>query len=531
MYDFYVILPNTYDTDTNFEKKLNLGYRPNNVNVSIYKINDIEYYINMIRNKDPYKNAIVSDMNNTLLIGDNHKYMMNEPVLNYMYSNIQNGHSLFICTLINTFKWIDVDIELYYKTKEIYKLLPDYQNYIMCTGNVVAKRYFMDSLSKFYDNVKMLLDDRIDNLVTYYDPDLKINEKSNIPIFALYDQTNSNKDYVIKKIKCHILLKLYDDDIKKNNIDNLPYVFKKSDYDLKHVVNFLNKRINIDKNVYDKVNKYYMTFVKNNYMIFNDIELKDMYNKTKKIIYETNYVKYYSKYLTNKIGGGHYILEKHEGDNIKYYCRAGILLINNKKKSNPTIILLNNRKWNVYTIPGGRVDINKGDFDYILAETAIRELEEETLNTFVIDKDILLKTLYVDVYDNKIKQYNRIYLISFQTDYPYEKIYYSNLSELSKENVPYYWKETNKMKHFNVNDLILNINKSNTSNNIYCKDINGSNLLIYSNTVNILFNILIKQKKIYDDVLNTLHKLEYYNSNKQPEHDFLKSTKQLKIVN
>lgn len=74
-------------------------------------------------------------------------------------------------------------------------------------------------------------------------------------------------------------------------------------------------------------------------------------------------------------------MEKKEGDHIKNYDRASIILIeesydNNNGRDEPAIILFYETRWNTYTEPGGRIDVNSDDFDQILLETAMREIRD-----------------------------------------------------------------------------------------------------------------------------------------------------------
>lgn len=230
----------------------------------------------------------------------------------------------------------------------------------------------------------------------------------------------------------------------------------------------------------------------------------------------------------------HKILEKNENDTIKKFNRASIILIeesynNNSGRKEPTIILFNNRKWNVFITPGGRIEIAGDNIDDILMETAKRELHEETLNTINIDENILKKSKSIDVLNQKTNLYTRAYLVSINKKMFDGEIYYNNKTILFNKIIPFEWRETNEVDRFYISDLfacIENINNE-VARNIVCKNVHGKLKIIYCSTWNIIYSML--QKNILDETLKNLNKMRCH-QNLYSNLDFLIGTKTLEII-
>lgn len=527
MYNFYVLLPK-YEENNDFKK----FYKDNNFvsdlnrlidekKLSIYKIEDIGEYLKVIKKNDKCSKGIVSDWSDTFMFEK--ELSINESVMKFMYKYVENDYSFFICTIIKEkflVEYAQNDMELYYKNKKIYPSFPEYTNYIMCVGDRISKRFFIDKLQNFYD-VKMLLDDNIYNLVEYYDPILKINEK-NIPKFALYIN-GENRNDIEPKIKFYIMIKLLEHKIKKHKIE-IYKIALSLNYNLNSLFDELfKKRIYFNKkNIFEKIQNYYDFMVKKKFMIKSNEDLSKETNVSleikKRELYRSKYFKYKNDYIEakypNQLIKRHQIIQKKVNDKTVPYSRASTIIveqnyINKKNIKGPTIILFRDTKWNTYIEPGGRIDKkenNKRSFDEILIKTAQRELREETLNTFNISESVFKNLLYIDNFDKIRNKFGRAFFLCLKENSFNEEVYHHNKKiifnqEITSNNIV--WRETNDVNRFFISDLQKCL-KNYEGFDVICNDVNGNENTIYYNTASIISDGF--KQNIFGDVFkNCIH--------------------------
>ncbi len=204
MYDFYVFLDKNGDIYEKFGKESNyIGKMKFNHDLHLYKIDSIDEYLETIYNN---KTSIVSDFTNTLRIKKNNSIRINENVANHLLTYIEDDSELYICSWITKDKildWGSNDLQLYLDFVSKNSIFPNHQNYIFCTGDRVAKRYFVNSLNRICGKVKFIIDDSILNLVKYYDITLPINMNT-IPQFILYNPKMKSIDKIYNEICSHI---------------------------------------------------------------------------------------------------------------------------------------------------------------------------------------------------------------------------------------------------------------------------------------------------------------------------------------
>lgn len=129
-------------------------------------------------------------------------------------------------------------------------------------------------------------------------------------------------------------------------------------------------------------------------------------------------------------GAGVVIIQK------QYWCRQS-----NRRED--AFIFFRDRKSGEYADGGGKKDKNESDKD-----CAVRELKEETLNTF------RLSTKSLDETHSVIKGPYKIYFVA--TDTSIESKYYNHNHKIinSHSNVPYEWRETDGFNRIFVKDLV-----------------------------------------------------------------------------
>jgi hypothetical protein len=519
MYNFYILLSkNKKDQEFNqFYKKNNfiadLNSKIDGIDLSIYKIDNLYNYFSLIKKRDKNSKAVVSDWSNTFMLEK--ELTINEPVMKFMYNCVENDYSFFVCTIIKDkflLEYVQNDIELYYKNKDQYPLFPQYSNYIACVGDRVCKRFFIASLQNFY-NVELLLDDNIYNLVKYYDPQLSINH-SEIPKFNLYIN-NENRASIEPKIKFYILVKLLEFEIKKNKID-IYDIGTKNNYNIENILTDLyNKNIYFNKNsVISKIETYYDFMLKNSFLIRSNENLLRETNISNTVrqrkLYRSKYFKYKNDYLEAKYKvnpSKHQLITKNINSHTVNFNRASTLIVEKNFYSQiangPTVILFKDTKWKTFIEPGGRIDrdVKIEDFNQVLIDTAVRELREETLNTFNFHKNLFKNALYIDSYDKIRKTYGRTFILCLNENSFDETVYEHNKKllfnqEATNDNIV--WRETNDVNRFFISDLekCLQYYKG---FDVICSDVNGLKNKIYYNTANIIYSAL--KQNIYEKVL------------------------------
>ena len=125
---------------------------------------------------------------------------------------------------------------------------------------------------------------------------------------------------------------------------------------------------------------------------------------------------------------------------------SGIFLIITSTKYPASILLIQERNGK-YCDPGGRIDSG-----YTSEKSAIKELREETYNTFYLNESNLSDKITIGEYD--------CFFININ-DNEYEKNYFNNKKILSKKKIPSSWRETQSIGRFNLNNLIQSIKTNN----------------------------------------------------------------------
>lgn len=269
----------------------------------------------------------------------------------------------------------------------------------------------------------------------------------------------------------------------------------------------------------------------------------------KQLYYHNQYIKYKKDYIKHKVvydmsqqqhvlkikdseSHQHRTVKMKDNGIVKRYNRAALLLIENTNE--PTIILFKDRKWGTHMEPGGRIDGPptfdniKNDTNDILLETAKRELQEETLNTLHIDKNVLNESFYFDHYNKKTRMYERIYAIMVNPNRMLEEIYYINKDILMGRNISSVWKETDGVGKFYLKDVINCIGNNFGSKDALCKNANGKYCTIYSKTLDIMRDF-INECENGNFKTTSLYELNEAEAEAENNNTFLEGTRILEI--
>lgn len=118
-------------------------------------------------------------------------------------------------------------------------------------------------------------------------------------------------------------------------------------------------------------------------------------------IYERKYLKYKQKYLTLKTN--------QSGGAKKTYTGAGCLILD---ENNENVLLVMEKRFNWNTI-GGKIDWHNyqknEDIDFILKDSAIREVQEETAFLLNLEQKDLIN--YVEI-DDTMGNFHRTYIVN-----------------------------------------------------------------------------------------------------------------------
>ena len=115
------------------------------------------------------------------------------------------------------------------------------------------------------------------------------------------------------------------------------------------------------------------------------------------------------------------------------YSGSGVFLIS--RLVNEPIIFLIQEENNEYSDPGGKLEIDNN-----IIENAIRELQEETFSTFILNKEDINDEESCILNSNYKSYY---YYIDFNNDFI--KVYKKNLENIINKNINNVWKETKNM--------------------------------------------------------------------------------------
>lgn len=300
-----------------------------------------------------------------------------------------------------------------------------------------------------HPNFKENIKDYIPNLNIIDKIKREINEGNNVYIIS---RNPNDKSEFLKKYKLNYFL--------KNN-----HIYVASNHKPKY--KFIEE-LNITEFTEDSINELYniITNISKPIKLFLILTFKYYSEKEAEIV---NYSKENRKIINELF--------------IKFfkYSGSGIFLIS-KYKDEYIVFLIKDYDGS-YSDPGGKIEPNND-----IRENAIRELQEETYNTFILNKKNLNENNSYTIHSN-YKTY--FYFIEFNKDLIEQ--YYINKQILEKKNIANHWKETTEFNYFKLNDII-NSFKSTAFINGYDKDDN-----------------IINNCKISDRVLKTL---QYFMHNK-----------------
>lgn len=174
------------------------------------------------------------------------------------------------------------------------------------------------------------------------------------------------------------------------------------------------------------------------------------------IKYDEKYYKYKNKYLSlktklNQNGG---VIVQNQTD-----TGAGVILIENYKPQNqmnyiPCIILFKEKNSGKYSDGGGNRDIVHGLLED-LKVTAVRELKEESMNTFRLNPNTLN--------DNNAVRHGSYVCYFLYVQGPqnangqhpiFSNYYFHNKKLIDKPSTPHHWKETDSMIRVSIAQFI-----------------------------------------------------------------------------
>jgi hypothetical protein len=219
---------------------------------------------------------------------------------------------------------------------------------------------------------------------------------------------------------------------------------------------------------------------------------------------------------------------------MRYYKGASImLLINCPDKL--LVMLFGDSDYEIHMDLGGHAEDGE-----IPEETAQRECQEESLNTFLIDKKSILN--YFDYFQvNNYAKYKDYYgfFIQFDGDInlikQIEKIYSDNLDIIfSSKNSPSHWKETKVVSFFTIDSLL----NGQPFDNYYfsCQDIYSNDKIIHPRPIRYLENA-IKKGVIKHNYNGKLWSCPYFpiknilvQKNTDQDEDYLNNTVSLVLL-
>jgi hypothetical protein len=156
------------------------------------------------------------------------------------------------------------------------------------------------------------------------------------------------------------------------------------------------------------------------------------------------------------------------------------------------VVLFSEPKYNIHMDSGGHAEINETPVD-----TAEREGREESLNTFVIEPEHLIKHInYYNISNLVVYKNYYAFFVKYNIDFNTILNVYSNNRDIifKSENVPDHWKESNNVNIFPIESLI----NGQTNDNCYfwCKDIFDNYKIVHRRPIKYIINA-IYQKIIY----------------------------------
>ena len=181
-------------------------------------------------------------------------------------------------------------------------------------------------------------------------------------------------------------------------------------------------------------------------------------------------------------------------NNTNQFSGAGVLIIENGEN----LVLFGSKRKSgyVYEDLGGKIDKN----DCNITSTAIREAFEESRGLIYIGNQSKLESLYVDIASKN--KYYRCFILPI-SDLNILNKYYDNVNKInSNVKIQNYWKETDDIRKFNINNLIKE-GILDSKSNFKTIDINNKKSFIYDRTISIIKEIH-KQK-----LLNKINQIPF----------------------
>lgn len=135
---------------------------------------------------------------------------------------------------------------------------------------------------------------------------------------------------------------------------------------------------------------------------------------------------------------------------LKNYTRASVVIFGKSSKTNDRYVLLfRNRKWRSYCNCGGKIENGE-----TLSKTALRELEEESLNLFKFNKMLGDNIYNIDNYVPETMSWTKIYILCIDIDEINMMSYFKNKKQIDQyDNKD--WHQTDDIELFDIKSIYV----------------------------------------------------------------------------